>query len=126
MSCVACRTARRREYRPGRWLTYRAERCLGIACRPTAGSRKDGCTPAARSGSRKGHMMRSNIFPGAICGLIIALCPPAFGQGPPSDDPASVLVGRLDLEKYKATIRGLAEFGHRRHRACDMASHTIP
>jgi len=68
--------------------------------------------------------MRSNIFIMATCGLIVVLCPPAFGQraaGPPSqgqgnptDDPVRVLVGRLDLERYKATIKGLTEFGDRR------------
>jgi hypothetical protein len=36
---------------------------------------------------------------------------------PPSDpapDPVQILVDRLDLEKYKATIKGLAQFGDRR------------
>jgi hypothetical protein len=33
---------------------------------------------------------------------------------PPEDDPVRTLVGRLDLEKYKATIKGLTEFGDRR------------
>src|SRR5712692_5620648 len=58
--------------------------------------------------------MRSNLFIGAICGLIAVPCPPAFGQGIPADDPVRVLVGRLDLERYKATIKGLTEFGDRR------------
>src|SRR5467141_4067182 len=58
--------------------------------------------------------MRSNLFIGAIGGLIVVLCPPAFGQGIPTDDPARVLVGRLDLERYKATIKGLSAFGDRR------------
>jgi hypothetical protein len=39
-----------------------------------------------------------------------AQTPAAGGQ----DDPIRTLVGRLDLEKYKATIKGLAEFGDRR------------
>ncbi len=30
------------------------------------------------------------------------------------DDPVRTLVGRLDLEKYKATIKGLTQFGDRR------------
>src|SRR6202453_940044 len=30
------------------------------------------------------------------------------------DDPVKVLVGRLDLERYKATIKGLTRFGDRR------------
>ena len=33
---------------------------------------------------------------------------------PPVDDPVKNLVGRLDLEKYKATIKGLTQFGDRR------------
>ena len=58
--------------------------------------------------------MRSNGFIAAFCGLTAVLCPPAFGQGVPADDPVRVLVGRLDLERYKATIKGLTEFGDRR------------
>ncbi len=29
-------------------------------------------------------------------------------------DPVAILVGRLDLERYKATIKGLTQFGDRR------------
>ena len=37
------------------------------------------------------------------------------GQGtPPEDDPVRQLVGRLELEQYKATVKGLTEFGDRR------------
>ncbi|MBI4486856.1 MAG: M28 family peptidase [Acidobacteria bacterium] len=32
----------------------------------------------------------------------------------PADDPVRALVGRLDLETYKATIKGLTQFGDRR------------
>ncbi len=32
----------------------------------------------------------------------------------PQEDPVRALVGRLDLEKYKATIKGLTQFGDRR------------
>src|SRR5216683_7047242 len=60
------------------------------------------------------QLMRSNLFIGALCGLCAVPCPPAFGQGIPTDDPVRVLVGRLDLERYKATIKGLAAFGDRR------------
>ena len=35
-------------------------------------------------------------------------------QSEPSDDTVKALVGRLDLEKYKATIKGLTMFGDRR------------
>src|SRR5712691_6051105 len=58
--------------------------------------------------------MRSNGFIAAICGLTAVLCPPALGQGAPADDPVRLLVGRLDLERYKAAIKGLAAFGDRR------------
>ena len=60
-----------------------------------------------------------------LAGLgLIALCgPSALAQGgapsssPPADsiaDPIKTMVGRLDLEQYKATIRGLTRFGDRR------------
>src|SRR5580704_8778023 len=64
--------------------------------------------------------MRKSRFVFATCGLAIVLAAPAFGQragGAPSQDPAGdptkVLVGRLDLERYKATIKGLTQFGDR-------------
>jgi hypothetical protein len=38
----------------------------------------------------------------------------AAAQAAPADDPVRTLVGRLDLEKYKATIKGLTRFGDRR------------
>jgi len=42
--------------------------------------------------------------------------PPAAAEpaGAVSDDPTAQLVGRLDLERYKATIKGLTRFGDRR------------
>src|SRR2546422_285264 len=41
--------------------------------------------------------------------LIFVFVAPAFAQ-----DPIKVLVDRLDLERYKATIKGLTQFGDRR------------
>src|SRR5229473_5918963 len=41
--------------------------------------------------------------------LIFVFVTPAFAQ-----DPVKVLVDRLDLEQYKATIKGLTQFGDRR------------
>jgi Peptidase family M28 len=38
----------------------------------------------------------------------------AGGQAAAADDPVRTLVSRLDLEKYKATIKGLTQFGDRR------------
>jgi hypothetical protein len=46
-----------------------------------------------------------------FCALMAAMCPLA-GHG--QEDPVKALVGRLDLESYKATIKGLAAFGDRR------------
>ena len=39
---------------------------------------------------------------------------PAFAQQEQTDDPVHGLVGRLDLARYKATIKGLTAFGDRR------------
>ena len=50
--------------------------------------------------------------------LIIPMCMAVSGLGvsgqSEGDDPVKALVGRLDLEKYKATIKGLTQFGDRR------------
>ena len=54
--------------------------------------------------------MRSKLFIIAIIGLIAAGSSVLSAQ----DDPVKVLVGRLDLQKYKATIKGLTQFGDRR------------
>ena len=54
-----------------------------------------------------------------ICGFAIALSSPLLSQQTlaqqraPANDPTKVLVGRLDLEKYKAALKGLAQFGDR-------------
>ena len=63
--------------------------------------------------------MRALRFVVAVGGLVIALGSPVFGQRQPillaqADDSAKVLVERLDLERYKATIKGLTLFGDRR------------
>jgi hypothetical protein len=60
--------------------------------------------------------MSANAFVIGFCGLSIAVSTPVFAQQSPvvpSDDPTRALVGRLDLERYKATIRGLGQFGDR-------------
>jgi hypothetical protein len=53
--------------------------------------------------------------------LLAVLATPALGQrgagAPAADsapDPIATMVGRLDLERYKATIKGLTQFGDRR------------
>src|SRR5205085_10850899 len=54
----------------------------------------------------------------ASCGFAVMMSVAAQAQrGAAADtayDPVRELVGRLDLEKYKNTIRGLAQFGDRR------------
>src|SRR3954453_17069459 len=63
--------------------------------------------------------MGANSRAVGLCGFAIALSAPllvpqAFAQQRvPADDPTRALVGRLDLEKYKATLKGLAQFGDR-------------
>jgi hypothetical protein len=64
--------------------------------------------------------MRTTKLLVLTCGLAGAVAAPARAQNPtpaPADsaaDPAAILVGRLDLERYKTTIRGLTQFGDRR------------
>jgi hypothetical protein len=47
---------------------------------------------------------------------VTSVVPVALAQAAPAApvDPISALVGQLDLEKYKATIKGLTQFGDRR------------
>ncbi len=50
-------------------------------------------------------------------GMAAALAPhraPAAQSEPQTDDPIRVLAERLDLESYKATLKGLTQFGDRR------------
>ena len=58
--------------------------------------------------------MRSTILRFALCSLISSGAAQAFAQTAPAPDPVRTLVGRLDLEKYKATVKGLTQFGDRR------------
>jgi hypothetical protein len=46
--------------------------------------------------------------------VVLSAQQPSPGPTPAADDPIRTLVGRLDLEKYKATIKGLTQFGDRR------------
>jgi len=58
--------------------------------------------------------MKHLAFPlGALCTLLTVLViVPALAQA--ESDPVRILVERLDLEKYKSTIKGLTQFGDRR------------
>src|SRR3954452_20611353 len=59
--------------------------------------------------------MRSNGWLLGALALGLASASPALGQAAaPADDPVAALVQRLELEKYKATIKGLTQFGDRR------------
>src|SRR5678809_817047 len=62
-------------------------------------------------------VLRSSILTLTICSLLLGGAP-AIAQTTPAPpaapDPVSILVGRLELEKYKATVKGLTQFGDRR------------
>lgn len=62
--------------------------------------------------------MRCNAFRPVLSGFcaVLALAQqPAPNPTPtPAPDPVTTMVGRLDLEKYKATIKSLTQFGDRR------------
>jgi hypothetical protein len=62
-------------------------------------------------------MIRANFLFVAACGLLFITIPAAAQIPAPvasAYDPIRVMVGRLDLERYKATLRGLQQFGDRR------------
>jgi hypothetical protein len=67
-------------------------------------------------------MRRNSLLMAAACGLLAAAAVPSFSSahraGAPlpetAYDPEQPLVDRLDLERYKNTIKGLAQFGDRR------------
>jgi len=50
----------------------------------------------------------------SICAALLQSQSPSPAQPAAADDPVKTLVGRLDLEKYKTTIKGLTQFGDRR------------
>ena len=65
--------------------------------------------------------MRSRILIATTVGCLAGLTAPLFAQRgdaanatPAADDPVRALVGRLNLERYKETVRGLTQFGDRR------------
>jgi len=61
--------------------------------------------------------MRVTRWVGAVAVLLATSVLFASAQAPApqaADDPVRTLVGRLDLERYKATIKGLTQFGDRR------------
>jgi Peptidase family M28 len=56
--------------------------------------------------------VRTGAMALAVAGVAVTAV--ARQAAPAMDDPVKVLVDRLDLEKYKATIKGLTQFGDRR------------
>ncbi len=69
--------------------------------------------------------MSRRIFIAAACSISLCLLAPSYAQRaggppagapgtPPAVDPVKRLVDQLDLERYKATIKGLTAFGDRR------------
>jgi hypothetical protein len=58
--------------------------------------------------------MRSTLPLLALASFAAASMTPIVAQAPSTPDPVKTLVDRLDLEKYKATIKGLTRFGDRR------------
>lgn len=52
--------------------------------------------------------------PAAVLLALLCAAAPTLAQTAASVDPVSVLVNQLDLEKYKATIKALTQFGDRR------------
>ncbi len=62
--------------------------------------------------------MRSRMLLSCSAAFLLLVCPfipPAGGQtAADTTDPTKTLVSRLDLQRYKTTIRGLTKFGDRR------------
>jgi hypothetical protein len=64
--------------------------------------------------------MRATPLFASICGLSVLLAAPVSAQiagqarADTANDPVKVLASRLDLERYKETIKGLTQFGDRR------------
>ena len=61
--------------------------------------------------------MKVARWTGALAAVLTTSLLPASAQAPApqtADDPIRTLVGRLDLERYKATLKGLTQFGDRR------------
>ena len=59
--------------------------------------------------------MRSTLISSCrLSAAFLLFATAALPQAPPDNDPIKTMVGRLDLQHYKATIRGLTKFGDRR------------
>src|SRR5262252_9982783 len=58
--------------------------------------------------------MRSILAVSICAAALLQAQSPSPAQAPAADDPIKTLVGRLEFDKYKATIKGLTQFGDRR------------
>ena len=58
--------------------------------------------------------MRNPALPLLLCAAAAIVTSPLGAQAPVASDPVAILAGRLDLARYKATIKGLTQFGDRR------------
>src|ERR1041384_12034 len=68
--------------------------------------------PWVKSIAGRGFMQRLLVI--MLTALAIPAALPAQADSTPGPDPIAQLVARLDLERYKATIKGLTRFGDRR------------
>ena len=59
-------------------------------------------------------MPKAVSLAGVACLMSFVVTPHAQTPAPPTPDAVRTLVSRLDLERYKATIKGLTQFGDRR------------
>src|SRR5258707_15534941 len=108
--------------RPSRRVRARNSGCLlgdhrACAVQPTTHRRKAAMLVLAdrsrKSGRGEESMDAIWTCRLAIVAAIVGQSAYSQAQNAPSD-PVRVLVGRLDLDTYKATIKGLTQFGDRR------------
>src|SRR5438874_1227881 len=59
-------------------------------------------------------MRRAALLAALVCGVTLAASADARSAAISASDPIATVVSRLDLARYKATIKGLTQFGDRR------------
>src|SRR5438552_8999933 len=63
---------------------------------------------------RTACIMTISVCLAGMAAPVFAQTQPPLPTLPGPDDPTRIMVGQLELEKYKATIKGLTQFGDRR------------